>query len=177
MITPDQIQDHHASLREAALAHAWPTLAKARGKVIFVLNDAAKTKAYQGQRKSLEGRAMFVAAGEASPLAAFISVPDPVKDGGRIRQAVQAGLMVITRADEETREARQNNAERRDAAFASGAQLVQTDFAMADSAIGPYRVSLKDNPNAMCGKDLAPEHCVRFTEPSSALRTVAAALP
>jgi hypothetical protein len=177
MITPDQIQGRRASLREAALAHAWPTLANARGKVIFVLNDAAKTKAYQGSRKSLEGRAMFVAADEASPLAAFISVPDPVKDGGRIRQAVRDGFMVLTRADEDTREARQNNAERRDAAFASGAQIVQTDFAMADPAIGPYRVSLKDNPDAMCGKALAPEHCVRFTEPNPALRTVAATLP
>lgn len=49
MITPDQIQGSHASLREAAMAHAWPNLAQARGKVIFVLNDsAAKAKAYQG---------------------------------------------------------------------------------------------------------------------------------
>jgi hypothetical protein len=117
---------------------------------------------------------MFVSADETSPLAAFISLPDPVKDGARIRQAVQAGFMVITRADEETREARQNGAERRDAAFASGAQIIQTDFATADPAIGPYRVSLADNPNAMCGKDLAPEHCVRFTEPGPDLRTVAA---
>ena len=44
----------------------------ARGKVIFVLDDSpAKAKAYQGVRKSLEGRAMFVATGEDSPLAAF----------------------------------------------------------------------------------------------------------
>jgi len=56
MITPDLLQGGHASLREAALAHAWPTLAQSRGKVIFVLNDAAKAKAYQGARKSLEGR-------------------------------------------------------------------------------------------------------------------------
>ena len=55
MITPDQFQSRHASLREAALAHAWPKLGAARGKVIFVLDDsAAKIKAYQGTRKSLE---------------------------------------------------------------------------------------------------------------------------
>jgi len=175
MIAPDQMQGSHSSLREAAMTHAWPKLAQARGKVIFVLNDDGNTKAYQGARKSLEGRAMFVAGD--GPLAAFISIPNPVKDGARIRQAVRDGFMVLTRADEETREARQNNAERRDAAFASGAQIVQTDFAMADPAIGPYRVNLKDNPDAMCGKDLAPEHCVRFTQPDPALRTVAATLP
>jgi len=176
IITPDQLQAGHASLREAAMAHAWPSLASARGKVIFVLNDSAKTKAYQGARKSLEGRAMFVAADEASPLASFLSIPDPVKDGGRIRQAVHDGFMVLTRADEETREARTRNHTRRDAAFASGAQIVQTDFIAADPAIGPYRVNLADNPEAMCGKDLSPEHCVRFSEPN-APRAVAAAMP
>ena len=34
--------------------------------------------------------AMFVTADEASPLAAFIALPDPIKDGTRIRQAVRA---------------------------------------------------------------------------------------
>jgi hypothetical protein len=165
IITPDQLQGGHASLREAALAHAWPKLDAARGKVIFVLNDsAAKAKAYQGARKMLEGRAMFVASDEASPLAAFISVPDPIKDGARIRQAVSSGFIVSTRADEGAREARANNTARRDAAFASGAQIVQTNFASADPAIGSYRVSLADNPAAMCGEKLGSERCVRFED-------------
>jgi hypothetical protein len=177
IITPAQMQGSHASLREAAMAHAWPSLAQARGKVIFVLNDgAARAKAYQGQRKSLEGRAMFVATDDASPLAAFASIPDPVKDSARIRQAVQQGFMVVTRADEETREARKNDGARRDAAFASGAQIIQTDFAMADPAIGSYRVNLADNPEALCGKELSSEHCVRLTA-SPALRAMAAAIP
>ena len=182
IITPAQMQGSHASLREAAMAHAWPSLAQARGKVIFVLNDGAlRAKAYQGQRKSLEGRAMFVATDDASPMAAFVSIPDPVKDSARIRQAVQQGFIVVTRADEETREARKNDGTRRDAAFASGAQIIQTDFAMADPAIGSYRVNLADNPEALCGKELLSEHCVRFTDASTdasrALRAVAAAIP
>jgi hypothetical protein len=176
LITPDQLQGHYPSLREAALEHAWPRLQAARGKVIFVLDDsAAKVKAYQGTRKSLEGRAMFVTDDAASPLAAFLSIPDPVKDDPRIRQAVRAGFMVITRADDETWEARANSMARRDAAFASGAQVIETDFIMPDPAIGTYRVSLADDPAAMCGAALAPEHCVRFTEPNRPLRTVAAA--
>lgn len=65
-------------MRDAALAHAWPKLAAARGKVIFVLDDsAAKTKLYQGARKSLEGRAMFVAAEETSPMADLS--PSPIR--------------------------------------------------------------------------------------------------
>jgi hypothetical protein len=179
MITPDQVQGNHASLREAVLAHAWPKLGAARGKVIFVLDDSAtKAKAYQGTRKALEGRAMFVTTDETSPLAAFVSIPDPLKDKARIEQAASAGFMVFTRADEDTREARNNNSARLDAAFASGAQIVQTNFVSADPSIGSYRVSLADNPAALCGERLESEHCVRFEDPAAPFRpAVAAAMP
>jgi hypothetical protein len=176
MITPDRLQGRHASLREAAQARAWPKLGAARGKMIFVLDDsAAKIKAYQGVRKSLEGRAMFVAGDEASPLSAFLAIPDPQKDGNRIRQAVNNGFMVITRADAETREARDNSTARREAAFASGAQIVQTDFAVADPKIGNYRVSLENNPAALCGAKLQSEHCVSFEGAQAPVRTASAA--
>jgi hypothetical protein len=174
IITPDQVQGSHATLREAVLAHAWPKLQTARGKVIFVLDDsAAKAQAYQGTRKSLEGRAMFVATDENAPLASFIAIADPVKDAARIQAALKSGFIVSTRADEETREARGNSMARRDAAFASGAQIVETNFAAPDPAIGSYRVNLANNPAAMCGATLASEHCVRLEEP--AFRTAAAA--
>jgi hypothetical protein len=169
------VQGQYATLREAVLAHAWPKLGAARGKVIFVLDDsAAKAKAYQGARKSLEGRAMFVAGEENAPLAAFLFLPDPLRDGARIQAAVRAGFIVATRADEDTREARLNKTARRDAAFASGAQIVETDFMAPDPAIGSYRVSLADNPAALCGTKLGSEHCVRFEEPATPVRTAAA---
>jgi hypothetical protein len=175
LFTPDQLQGRYPSLREAAIAHAWPKLGALRGKVIFVLDDSTdKARVYQGGRASLEGRSMFVATDAASPLAAFLALSDPVKDGGQIAKAVKAGFMVITRADEETREARRGNGTRRDAAFASGAQIIQTDFIRPDPKIGAYHVSLAQDPGAMCGSDLVSEHCVRFDMP--AYRTVAAAI-
>ena len=66
---------------------------------------------------------------------------------------------------------------RRDAAFDSGAQIIQTDFALPDPKIGAYRVSLADNAHAMCGKALAPERCVRFDDGTEPLRTAAAGMP
>jgi hypothetical protein len=177
IITPDQVRGSHATLREAVTAHNWPKLGESRGKVMFVLNDTAeKVRAYQGSRKSLEGRALFVATDQASPAAAFISFPDPRKDATRIADAVKRGFLVITKADANAREARSNDTSRRDAAFASGAQIVQTNFAAADKAIGPYRVSLADNAAALCGKALAPEHCIRF-EASQPARPATAAMP
>ena len=157
------------------LAHAWPLLGEVRGKVIFVLRDDAQSiKAYQGHRRSLEGRAMFVAVDdETSPLAAFVAIPDPVKDRDRIVQAVRDGFMVRTRADSQTREARKTDTLRRDTAFASGAQIVETNFPVADPAIGSYRVSQQDNPRALCGPALGSEACAAFPAPTA----LAQALP
>lgn len=182
LFTPDQLQGTHATLREAALAHAWPRLGAVRGKVIFVLEDSpAKIAAYQGGRKSLEGRAMFVATDETSPLAAFVTMPDPRAQGMRISAAVAAGFIVKTRADEAAREARTGDTRRRSAAFASGAQIVETNFVRPDPALGPYRVSLADNPRALCGlKQDAAEHCVAFANASPSatpVHTATAALP
>ena len=120
---------------------------------------------------------MFVTADEDSPLATFISISDPLKDGARIQAAVRQGFMVATRADAQTREARGNDRTRRDAAFASGAQIVLTDFPTPDPGIGSYRVSLADNADAMCGADLAPEHCVRVLPPLAPIRTATAVVP
>jgi len=178
IITPDMVQGEHASLREAVLAHNWPRLGAARGKVIVVLDDsAAKVDAYRGTRADLEGRAMFVATDGASPVAGFLSLPDPVKDGSHIAAAIHDGFMVITRADADTREARTGNTARRDAAFRSGAQVVQSNFVVADPRIGPYRVSLADNASAMCGKELSPERCVRFADSDVPVRTAVAVSP
>jgi hypothetical protein len=120
---------------------------------------------------------MFAAAEQSSPLAAFVNIPDPLRDGARIQEVVNAGFMVITRADDDTREARLNNPARRQAAFASGAQIIRTNFIRPDPAIGAYHVSLAEESEAMCGSDLASEHCVRFEVPVTAYRAIAAVAP
>jgi hypothetical protein len=104
----------------------------------------AKTALYAGPNQSLEGRPLFVATDENSPLASFICVDDPVKDQARISSDVAQGFIVKTRADEDTREARNGNTVRRDAAFASGAQFVVTDFLLPDKNIGAYQVRMTD---------------------------------
>jgi hypothetical protein len=143
LITPDEVKGAYPTLRQAAQAGAWPSLAQARGKVIFLLDNAeAKTALYAGASGTLEGRPMFVATEENSPLASFICIDDPTKDAARIQGDVAQGFIVKTRADQDTREARDDNTARRDAAFASGAQFVVTDFLLPDKKIGDYQVKL-----------------------------------
>lgn len=143
LILPDQIQGEHATLREAALAGAWPTLKEARGKVIFALDAPPQQVAlYRGTRASLEGRVMFVNTDEASPAAAYITLNEPLLEAERIKAAVRSGLIVRTRADADTREARSGDLARQQAAFASGAQYVSTDYMQPDPRLGPYQARL-----------------------------------
>ena len=143
LITPDDVQGDHPTLREAVAAGAWPTLGQARGRVMFAL-DAPRSQVdlYRGGRRSLEGRAMFVNIEEDEPAAAYITLNEPQAQAGRIAAAVAAGLIVRTRADADTVEARTGETARREAAFASGAQYVSTDYMTPDPRLGDYRVEL-----------------------------------
>lgn len=151
MITPDDVQAGAPSLREAVLQHGWPTLAAARGKFILALDEGPeKVALYRGQRKSLEGRAMFVNTDEGSPAAAFLVLNEPLGDAKRIAADVRAGFLVRTRADADTVEARSNDTRRRDAALASGAQYISTDYMQPDPRFGPYTARMPQGTIAAC---------------------------
>jgi hypothetical protein len=59
-------------------------------------------------------------------------INDPQRDGDRIRDLVRAGYIVRTRADAGTREARAEDRSRFEAAKASGAQVITTDYPIPD---------------------------------------------
>lgn len=160
LITPDRVRGDAASLRAAVLAGRWPTLAQSRGKVLFALDeDARKVALYRGKRRSLEGRAMFVNGDESAPDAAYLTLNDPVAQGERIARAVAAGFLVRTRADADTVEARRNDPRRREAAFASGAQYISTDYPKPDLRLSRYRVTFPRSEVVRCNLRRAPERC------------------
>jgi len=158
LITPDEVKGAYPTLHEAVRAGAWPSLKQVRGKVIFLLDDSPQKAAlYAGPNQTLEGRPLFVATDENSPLASFICVDDPVKDGTRISSDVAQGFIVKTRADEDAREAREGATARREAAFSSGAQFVVTDFLLPDKSIGAYQVRMADP--VQCDAKMASAAC------------------
>ena len=104
----------------------WPTLAQARGKFLLILDEGgAKRDLYADD---WQRRPMFVNVGPEHPGAAVMIVNDPVADFRRIQALVGSGYMVRTRADADTWEARSNDTQRRQAAFASGAQAIGSDY-------------------------------------------------
>jgi hypothetical protein len=160
LITPDQVQGKHKTLRAAVLADGWPKLRDARGRVFFALDEApAKVAIYRGKRSSLEGRRMFVNVEESSPAAAYITLNEPLQDAQRIREAVESGFIVRTRADADTLEAREGKTERRETALRSGAQYVSTDYMQPDPRFGKYSVRLPDGVTTVCNPVRAKRRC------------------
>ncbi len=132
VVTPDKFRGSYATLREAALANNWPTLKEARGKIIFVMNGEGMD-AYRSGKTTLEGRAMFVFADSSNASdAAFIIRNAPIGNEAAIASLVKQGFMVRTRADHSTEAARNNDYTEANAAFASGAQIVSTDYYRPD---------------------------------------------
>lgn len=144
LITPDEVRGARPTLAEAVRRGGWPSLRAARGKVFFAMDEGPeKVALYSQGRPSLQGRAAFVNTDRLdAPYAAYVTLNDPVKDAPRIREALRRGMMVRTRADADTVEARTGDTRQREAAFASGAQYVSTDYMTPDLRLGSYSVAL-----------------------------------
>ncbi|WP_277968333.1 Ca2+-dependent phosphoinositide-specific phospholipase C [Sphingomonas echinoides] len=129
LITPDEVRGNAPSLRDAVREKGWPSLDAARGR-IFILFDVRKpvSDAYRVGHPSLAGRAMFGWYPEDQPESAIQIVQDPVADAAQIRNWVAAGVIVRTRTDANTVEARAHDYTMATAAMASGAQAVSTDY-------------------------------------------------
>src|SRR5262249_29871459 len=115
---------------------------------------------HAASRPALEGRVLFTNAEPGSADAAFVKKNDPTGDPDVIPDLVRAGYLVRTRADADTLQARSGDVTDRDAALASGAQAVSTDYPVENSAFGTgYRVQIPGGHIARCNPVNAPPGC------------------
>ena len=126
LLTPDQVRGKQATLEAAVLADRWPRIDDIRGKFVFLLDQFRDE--YEVGHENLAGRAMFPTSQPGRPDAAFIQIPDPRGNEATIRDLVRKGYLVRTRADEPVSTPTSGDVTRRDAAFASGATIVSTDY-------------------------------------------------
>ena len=129
LITPDWVRGELETLEEAILTKGWPSLNESKGRFLFVLDEKAeKIGRYLEGHPSLKGRVFFVNSKEENPEAAFRIINNPVKEFDYIKELVQKGYLVRTRADGGTKEARRNDYNRFEKAKESGAQIISTDY-------------------------------------------------
>ena len=125
LITPDLVRGGATTLNEVVTGTGWPTLDQTAGRVMFALDNESLRSMYRTGHPNLEGRAMFTPSVPGAPDAAFLKMNDPSPS---IADRVQEGYVVRTRADNTTEQARTGDTTQRDAALASGAQWVSTDW-------------------------------------------------
>jgi hypothetical protein len=159
MITPDEVRGNASTLVEAVHGGNWPTLAKARGRVIFLMDQQHVGPIYAAGRPSLRGRILFTNAIPGAPDAAFVEQNDGSVDA--INALVKQGYLVRTRTDESTEQARTNNTTRRDVALSSGAQMLSTDYPSSEpSPWTTYSVGLPGGVVARCNPVNKPAGCI-----------------
>ena len=159
LITPDDVRGKFETLNAAVLAGNWPTLASARGKVVFLLDQRAAGPIYLEGHPSLRGRVLFTNATPGTPDAAFIERNDgPAEE---INALVRQGYLIRARTDSDTKQARTNSTATRDAMMSSGAQMLSTDYPVSEPARWPghYTVALPGNAAARCNLVNAPAAC------------------
>lgn len=126
LITPDLVRGDAPDLRTAVTTEGWPLLDEVRGRVMFYLdNSGPSSDAYREGRPSLEGRVAFTSDRDDLPSSAVLVKNDATDPS--IPDLVREGFIVRTRADADLVEAKANDTSKRDAAFASGAQLIHSD--------------------------------------------------
>ena len=158
LITPDDVRGKHKTLEESVLSNGWPTLASARGKVVFLMDQRPVGPVYLDGHPSLRGRVIFTNAQPGEPDCAFIEENDGTPEV--ISALVQKGYLIRTRTDEETMEARTNQTAKRDASLASGAQILSTDYPASEPALwSGYSVSLPKGVVARCNPVFKSTSC------------------
>ncbi|MFK4762023.1 Ca2+-dependent phosphoinositide-specific phospholipase C [Microbacterium sp. ZW T5_45] len=126
LMRPQALLGEANTLNDMALSHGWPTIGDTRGKVMFVMYPNEKYRALYEQRP-LRDRTIFSSVDGLSQSADRDDVAFIIQDVPQatlIRELVTNGYIVRTRADTDL----QISPDERDAALASGAQIVSTDF-------------------------------------------------
>ncbi|CAJ2507182.1 Uu.00g083680.m01.CDS01 [Anthostomella pinea] len=174
LVTTDDVRCGNLTLEQSVLTRGWPDLDSARGRFMFlmdnadtgVLGEARNASTWQSGRPNAEGRVVFPQSNPGQPDCAFRKMNTPTGEClPAIQDAVSKGYWVRTRSDEPISTVTSNDTwSRREAAFASGAHIVSTDFPVYGMSARwgvDYVVRFNESYQqpARCNPVTAPESC------------------
>jgi hypothetical protein len=156
LITPDDVRGAHATLAEAISMDGWPTLGEARGRFLFSFDcDRDICVSYAGPAGDLAGRVMFPDSQPTDAFAAFMVVNDALSPSAR--EAVEAGYLVRVFA-EDLVGVLEGGPDELEAALATGAQVVSTDFPVPRDDVD-YVATIPGGTPSRCNPVTAPADC------------------
>ena len=160
LILPETVRGDAVTLEHAVLTTGWPLLSDARGKILFALDNGGEIlELYIAGHPSLEGRVLFTNSPPGTPEAAFMKINNPLGEPGEINDLVGKNYLLRTRSDGDTVQARSGDTTQREAALASGAQYISTDYPAADPAFSTYRVTIPGDYIARCNPVNGGDDC------------------
>lgn len=157
ILTPDDVQGTYPTLGDAVRTEGFPLLGDTRGKVLFMLynlSDGFGTT-YSRDKTSLKGRLAFTRTEPTDAIAAMTLYDNPVSNAAAVDAALKANMIVRSRAETS---AVNPTPEHRDAAFASGATLLATDYPK-NPGNGSYWVEIPGGTPSRCNPITAPPEC------------------
>lgn len=136
----------------------WPTLGALRGRVLFMMDNGGELRdSYTHGGQHVNDRILFPSSTPGDPFAAVAVINDPF-DQAAIDAALAANMLVRTRADAGVAGAQANDITSRDAALASGAHFITTDFP-APTVGMEYFVQIPGGTPSRCNPVTAPAEC------------------
>jgi hypothetical protein len=168
-ITPDMVQGDAESLN-AAVRDGWPTLGELRGKILVVMDGDDFRPLYTANDTTTAGKIMFMLGKKEydNPVIAIELLNDPIGDAADITLAQAAGHLVRTRADADNEEPLAGDYTRAEAALASGAQLISTDYPVPVDGVD-YVFDLPEGGPVRCNPVTAPDECTTLAIENPAL--------
>ncbi|MBL9099961.1 MAG: hypothetical protein JNL82_03330 [Myxococcales bacterium] len=159
VLTPDDVQGDAPDLPTAIATRGWPSIDATRGKLLLVLHDGESWRARYVQAGTA-GKLLFPDAfGDLTlPYAAVHSINDPIADADEIAAIVDAGHLVRTRADADNVEPFADDHTRAEAALASGATFISTDYPAPKGEL-EYFVEIPGGDPSRCNPRVAPDDC------------------
>lgn len=140
VFSPENLKGRFNSVSERLRTENWPALNECLGKVIFIV-DGDRGGKYRRYLENGEDRPMFVYSEPESKSTAFVKRNDPIGQEQAISELTEL-YIVRTRTDVETIQARNNDYSMYEAAIASQAQILSTDFYASDARFGSFRITL-----------------------------------
>lgn len=135
LYTPKEFQNGYASLQDRISIQGWPMIKEVRGR-IFIIVQGSGLPFYPTQDQGA-----FIYGAPTDRDCIFLLRDDP--NSPSEIHALCDRFIVRTRTDAGTVEARNNDYSRLNKALESGAQILSTDYYIADPAIGSFVIPYK----------------------------------
>jgi len=158
IVTPADVRGSFKTLQEAVRTQGWPTLGFGRGKIVLgMMDENGNGDDYKKLHPNLLDALIFVMGEPSDADTAFVKRDDP--HAADLPEIVKNGYVVRTYPDGDAKSGKAFAQAELDAALASGAHLISSDFPVKLPRFPDFDVVLPGGTPSRCNPVNAPKNC------------------